>query len=116
MSINIYDISPFKRGSTYIIPVQLFNPDGTFVDLSTYTIASDIKEYAGQTVLVSFTIQNTNAPIGYFELMLSAADSLKLVNDQYKYDVIIYTASVVERVLQGTIYVDPEITTVPVPE
>jgi len=107
------------QGSDVTIEVHVDSADGTAKDLSSYTVSAKMKlNYNSDSAdTTSFTGTVTNPTGGIFALTLTniQTDALR-PRKRYLYDVelsFLDSASgntIIERVLEGNIYVNPSIT------
>lgn len=99
------------QGSTFSANVNVYNPDGTLVDLSSYSARSMFRKHYASTNSHTFTA-NINVNNNVIVLSMNAATTANVTPGRYMYDVEIYNdaANVVIRVLEGLLTVTPEIT------
>ena len=69
----------FNQGETVQYPVTIKdNETGNPIDLTSYTVTSDIRKEYNQPVIASFTVNTTNLDIGEFILELDSITSESL--------------------------------------
>ena len=99
------------QGSTFTLAPQ-WKIDGTYVDVTGYTAAMDVKNSASSaSSIIELTSSNGRITVGTtdgkFTLTISAADTTTLSAGQYVYDLEITAPdSTVTRLLEGgfTVY------------
>ena len=111
-----------EQGATYKLAVKMKHADGTPFDLTDWTIQRGQirKTRRSDTVVKSFTITVENAAQGEMTVSLSAEDSASIpagetVSDprsKYVYDIEIENGVTGEvmRILEGFVYISPEVT------
>lgn len=109
MSAAKYDIT-LDQGSTFTLQITLQQPAGTPINLSGYTIRSQIRKSYTGSLIEEFTCAIVTAASGIFQMALTAEETKLLTEAEYVYDVEISISGNVTRVLEGTIYVSPEVT------
>lgn len=98
------------QGTTYSTSIVLTDTDGTAIDLTGYTIESQIRKTYTSSTYVAFTTSKDDAS-GTIFLSLSANQSSNLVAGRYVYDVeITSTTNVISRIVEGIITVTPQVT------
>ena len=102
---NRQDI-PIDQGTTFSMYVQLNSPAGNPVDLTTYTIESQIKKDYSSCTYVSFDTSGSNT--GTITVGLDANTSLSMDPGRYVYDIILTgTDGTISRILQGQVTLNP---------
>lgn len=81
-----YDIVVLQN-ATFRLELTVTQSGGTPINLSGYTIDSDICRVADGSILASFTPSITAAASGVFQLELAPAATAGLEAGSYKYDV-----------------------------
>jgi len=109
MSAGKYNIT-LDQGSTFVLQVTLEQPAGTPINLSGYTVRSQIRKSYSDTLIGAFTCALVTPASGIFQMALTATQTKLLTEAEYVYDVEISIGSTVTRVLEGIIYVSPEVT------
>ena len=104
---NLY----IDAGSTYSAIVNVRNGDGTPINLTGFTISSQIRKSYGSINSYDFTCSVYDATSGKVRLLLPAATSSSMRPGRYLYDVEI-TSPIGEklRVIEGIVIITPEIT------
>ena len=99
------------QGAFYRTYVTVANTDGTPLDLTGFTAASQMrKSYASSTVY-NFTSSIYNASQGKVRLQLTNTQSEAIPAGRWLYDVEIRSPSgAVTRVVEGIVTVNPQIT------
>lgn len=100
------------QGSDYSNIVTIASSTGSALDLTNYTVASQMRKSYGSSTYYAFTASVYNAVDGKIRLQLDADTSSEIPAGRYLYDIEI-TNTVTEkrtRVLEGTVIVTPEIT------
>ena len=106
---NLY----IDQGSTFNSVVSLRNQDGTAMNLTGYTVASQLRKSYQSSVAYSFTSSiYGSAAAGQVRLQLSASGSSAIKAGRYLYDIEITNTANSEkfRVLEGIVVISPEIT------
>jgi hypothetical protein len=100
-------------GSDYSNIITVSATSGQPLDLSGYTVASQMRKSYLSTTAYPFTASIYNAASGQVRLQLSAATSAQIWPGRYLYDVEITSPSGTRtRVVEGIVTVTPEITQV----
>lgn len=81
-----YDIT-LLQNSTFRMQVTATDSGGTAINLSGYTIDSDIVSTIDREQVATFACTVTNAASGIFELFMSPAVSSGIEAGQYDYDI-----------------------------
>ena len=132
MRAGRYDIN-INQGADYTATVTLrqpvLNSDGTVkrnadgtpdrsgdpVILRGYTFRGEIRTVPGGTLVDAFVISPISETDGTLQLALTAAQTKAYTDTEYVYDIEATIGTVVRRILQGHITVDPEVTQDEVP-
>lgn len=124
MSAGIYDLY-IEQGTDWVRNCQYKDVNGDPVDLTGCTLQAQIRRtYSDPTIAatISVTILNQASPanLGKFVLTLSASQTAAIAvnqavnfetpNTNYCYDVILTKAGQTQRLLQGAVYLNPEVT------
>ena len=99
------------QGTTFSLDINLTNDDASAKDLTSYTVASQMRKSYEASTKTDFTtakVDNT----GKVTISLTAAQTATLKPGRYLYDVEIASASETLRVLEGLVTVTPEVTKV----
>lgn len=99
------------QGSTFQTTILVTDQNGTPIDLTNYTAASQIRKHFTSTSSVSFTA-TTGGVAGTITLGLTAAQTANLEGGRYVFDVELYTSnnSIITRVIEGIVTVNPNVT------
>ncbi len=108
---KVEDIT-IDQGSFFQHPFQVFNADGSFLDLTNYSLRGQLRNnFADATESASFTMQIQNATQGTGVGQLGSTTTAALPAPMKGvYDFEILTGSVVTRILEGAATVRPEVT------
>ena len=124
MAAGIFNDFIIEKGATFAEVLEYTDGNGVGINLSSYTLRGKIKKrVADATALCSFTFtladQNTNP--GRFTISLTATQTAALPWNQDVYgaqkDTLVYydieavLGAQVDRLLQGSINLNPEVTT-----
>lgn len=98
-------------GSTFSAIITVRNSDGTPMNLTGYTAASQIRKSYGSTTAYNFNASVYDVNLGKIRIQLSDEESGLIKPGRYLYDVKI-TSSIGEklRVVEGIVLITPEIT------
>lgn len=103
---DTYDLT-IQRRSDHIFSVTLEDSGGSAVNLTGYTLASQIWDSERSAKAADVTISVTNASGGAFDWKLTDTQTATLTADEYKYDVLLTNpAGLKEYWIEGTIYMD----------
>jgi hypothetical protein len=97
------------QGTTYELVVNLTNTDGSAKDLSTYTVAAQMRRSYYTNTYTAFTTDKVDLT-GEITLSLTAAQTSAVKAGRYVYDIEITSVDETVRVLEGIITVTPEAT------
>ena len=98
------------QGSTYVLPI-IVSSSTNFRDLTGYTARSQVRtSYSATSAIATFAVSGAAYNSGSFSLILTATQTAAMPAVTGVYDVEIYSGSYVERILQGTATVLPEVT------
>lgn len=97
------------QGSTFSYTFYLNDTNGVPQDLSAFTARSQLRKTYTSMTAVSFTAL-VGGPAGTITLSLSATQTAALKAGRYVYDVELVNGSVVSRLAEGIITVNPEVT------
>jgi hypothetical protein len=100
------------QGSDYSNIITIASSTGAPLDLTNYTVASQMRKSYGSSSYYTFTASVYDAANGKIRLRLAASISVDIPAGRYLYDIEI-TNTVTQaktRVLEGTVIVTPEIT------
>jgi hypothetical protein len=98
-------------GSTYSNIITVSASNGQALDLTGFTVASQMRKSYGSTTVYNFTSSIYNAALGKVRLQLTDTQSQAIPAGRWLYDVEIRSPSgAVTRVVEGIITVNPQIT------
>ena len=101
-----YDMT-IQRRSGHSVSVTLKDSDNSAINLSGYSLASQVWDAGRTTKAADATVSGTNASGGAFDWKLTDTQTTTLTADEYKYDVLLTNPSgLKEYWLEGTIYMD----------
>ena len=101
------------QGTTFSSIITLTNQDGTPMNLSGYTVASQFRKSYQSSTATSFTASIYDAATGKIRLQLSAVASSNVKAGRYLYDIELTSGSGEKsRALEGLVIITPEITKV----
>lgn len=126
MSAGKYNFT-CEQGATFDRIITYKDSEGTAVDLSNYTANMQVREYAGGTLLASFSsnasangacvitgsvADSEDGANGNVRIFMAAANTSLIPAKSLRYDLELRSQSgVVTRLLEGKFNVVPEITT-----
>ena len=97
------------QGTTYSTSFNVYDDSGTEVNLSTYSVAGQIRKTFSSSNSVAFTA--TGNSTGYVMLSLSANASGNIIAGRYVYDVeLTSNTGIVTRAVEGIITITPQVT------
>lgn len=110
-----YDIH-INQGADDSIHLTYKDPNEVPINLTSYTIEAKVKDSFGGTEIFEFTTQKANQGTnpGEFYLICEKAKTLALnitSKTTYFYDLEITTGSVTTRLMDGFVFIYPEVTT-----
>lgn len=104
---NLY----IDQGSTFSAIITLTNQDGTPMNLTGYSVASQFRKSYASSTGYTFTATIYNAATGQVRLQLPANTSSAIPAGRYLYDIEITSGSGEKlRALEGILILTPEIT------
>ena len=96
-----------QRRSDHTVSVTLKDSGGSAVNLTVYTLASQVWDSGRSTKAADATVSVTNASGGAFDWKLTDTQTTGFTADEYKYDVLLTNpAGLKEYWIEGTIYMD----------
>jgi glycine cleavage system H lipoate-binding protein len=99
------------QGSTFSTYLVLTDSSGIVIDLTGYTVYSQIRKWYTSSTATTFDISIANATTGTVLLSLTANATANLAAGKYVYDVESHdTANQIARIIEGSITVTPEVT------
>ena len=101
-----YDMT-IQRRSDLSVSVTLKDSGGSAINLSGYSIASQLWDSDRTTKAADATCSITNATNGTWTWTLTDTQTATLTSDEYKYDVLLTNGSgLKEYWIEGTIFMD----------
>ncbi len=101
-----YDMT-IQRASDHSVSVTLKDSGGSAVNLSGYSIASQVWDSGRTSKAADVTCAITSAANGTWTWTLTDSQTATFTADEYKYDVLLTNSSgLKEYWLEGTIYMD----------
>lgn len=97
-------------GSTYSNIITVTASNGQALNLSGYTVASQIRKSFQSSVAYTFTSSIHDAANGKIRLQLTATASEDIPPGRWLYDVEITSGATKTRVVEGIVTVSPQIT------
>jgi hypothetical protein len=98
-------------GATYSNIITVTSADGQPLDLTGYTVASQMRKSYQSSTAYAFTSSIYNALQGKVRLQLSASQAEAIPPGRWLYDVEITSPSSIKtRVVEGIVTVNPQIT------
>jgi len=98
-----YDMT-IQRASDHSVSVTLKDSGGSAINLSGYSIASQVWDSGRTSKAADVTCAITNASNGTWTWTLSDTQTATFTADEYKYDVRLTSGGLHEYWLEGTIY------------
>lgn len=102
------------QGATFSLSITVADANGNALNLTGYTLRSQMRRSYGATSSTSFTVASATPATGELTISLTDAQTSALKAGRYVYDVEIVSpagaGSEVTRVLEGIITVTPEVT------
>lgn len=105
---NLY----IDQGSTFSAIITIRGSDGNPLNLTGFTVASQMRKSYGSTTAYPFTASVFDATTGKVRLQLSASESSAMKPGRYLYDIEITSGSNKTRVVEGLVLLTAEITKV----
>ena len=104
---NLY----IDAGSTFSAIISVSGSSGTPLNLTGYTVASQIRKSYGSITVYAFTSTIYDAVTGKVRLVLSSTISSSIKPGRYLYDIEVTSPSNEKlRVVEGLVIITPEIT------
>jgi hypothetical protein len=99
-------------GSDYSNIITIASSAGSALDLTNYTVKSQMRKSYGSSTAYDFTATVFDAATGKIRLQMTAANTSLIPNGRYLYDIEITNTNTgaKTRVLEGIVIVTPEIT------
>ena len=100
------------QGETFKILVSLTDQNETAIDLTNYTFTGSLREtYSAENISADFSFEKiTPFDSGSFYVTLPPASSSLLTSQDYVYDILLVSESVVRRIVEGKFTVRPSVT------
>lgn len=99
------------QGATFSTSVLVTNDDGTAFDLTSHTVAAQLRKSYSSSSKTDFTATIADpATAGQINLKLTATQTGALEEGRYVYDVEVTLETTVTRVLEGLVTVSPQVT------
>lgn len=102
------------QGTTFSLSITVADANGNALNLTGYTLRSQMRKSYGATSYTSFTVVSATPATGELTISLTDTQTSALKAGRYVYDVEIVSpvgdGSEVTRVLEGIITVTPEVT------
>jgi hypothetical protein len=105
---NLY----IDQGSTFSAIITIRGSDSNALNLTGFTVASQMRKSYGSTTAYDFEASVYDAPTGKVRLQLSASASSAIKPGRYLYDIEITSGSTKTRVVEGLVIISAEITKV----
>ena len=100
LNLSVNTSTNFKQSFT------LTNDDGTALNLTGYTIKSQIRKHSSSTTAVNFSATAPSPTSGVVKLELQPSDTASLKPGRYVYDIVITDpSSIATRVVEGSVIV-----------
>jgi len=97
------------QGATYSNAILVKDSSNNAINLSTYTVAGQIRKYYTSSNSTAFTA--TGNSTGYVNISLTANATANLSSGRYVYDVeITSNTGIVTRVTEGIVTITPQVT------
>jgi hypothetical protein len=97
------------QGTTFSFTFNLTNADGSAKDLSSYSVAAQVRKSYYTSTKVDFTTDKVDLE-GEITISLTSTQTSNLKAGRYVYDIEIDDGSETIRVLEGIVTVTPEVT------
>jgi hypothetical protein len=99
------------QGTTFSSIITLTNQDGTAMNLTGYTVASQFRKSYQSSTFTNFTASIYDATAGKVRLQLTPSASSDVKAGRYLYDIELTSpTSEKSRALEGLVIITPEIT------
>lgn len=99
------------QGTNFSANVNVADTSGNALNLSTYTIASQIRKHYSSSNSVSFSTSTPNAENGIILLSINANTTSNMSAGRYVYDVeLTSNTGVVTRLVEGYVTINPQVT------
>lgn len=99
------------QGATFNSTITVYDENGDPMDLTGYVVRSQMRRSYVSNNFVNFTVVISDAANGLISLSLDKDATASLKHGRYVYDVEVEDGgSVVTRVIEGTVFINPEVT------
>ena len=100
------------QGETFKILVSLTDQNETAIDLTNYSFTGSLREtYSAENISADFSFEKiTPFDSGSFYVTLPPTSSSLLTSQDYVYDILLVSESVVRRIVEGKFTVRPSVT------
>lgn len=99
------------QGTDFSANLNVTDDSGNALNLSTYTIASQIRKHYTSSNSVSFSTSTANAENGIILLNISANTTSNMNAGRYVYDVeLTSNTGIVTRLVEGYVTIHPQVT------
>lgn len=116
MSAPLYLDLTMYQGADFSYSITLTAADGTFINISSYLFASQLKQSLyNANVAGNLTCTVVDGPNGNLSLSMTAANTGNLAAGKYFYDVLANNAGVFSRLSQGIMTVSAGVTNITPP-
>lgn len=100
-----------EQGSTFSRLITIQDESQTPVNITGNTFAGQIrKRHASDTVEATFTCTVTDGAAGKLTVALTDEQTAAIPSGDWVYDIEWYNGTVTGRLLEGSVYVSPEVT------
>ena len=106
-TITNYNID---QGTDWSVVITAKDDTGTAIDISNYTISSQMRKNHTSTTSHTLTATALIASSGTITLGLASAVSALIKSGYYYYDVEIASGGIITRILEGKMHLRPEVT------
>jgi hypothetical protein len=115
-SASVYNFV-MDQGATWELEVQIIEPDDDPLNLTGFSAAMQLRlDFAGEPAFLTLESPNDGITIipleGKLRLVATSEQTLNLQAGLYLYDLEIYSGHFIQRILQGTVTVNGEVTNV----
>jgi hypothetical protein len=115
-SASVYNFV-MDQGATWSLEVQIIEPDDDPLNLAGFSAAMQLRSnFGGEPAYLTLESPNDGIVIdnltGTLRLTATSEQTLNLSAGLYLYDIEIYSGHFVQRILQGTVTVNGEVTNV----
>jgi hypothetical protein len=115
-SASVYNFV-IDQGATWELEVQIIEPDDDPLNLLGFSAAMQLRsDFGGEPAYLTLESPNDGIvidnPTGTLRLTATSEQTLNLSAGLYLYDIEIYSGHFVQRILQGTVTVNGEVTNV----